>query len=658
MSIFSVGYSGINAAQAGILTTSHNIANASTKGYSRQTVVQGTNLALQSGVGYMGQGVHVESIHRNYDQYLGRQVLSAETSAASMDSFAAQISQIDNLLADTNSGLSPALSAFFNGIQDVAANPSSIASRQSMLSAAQALTARFQSIDQRMTEIRNGTNTQIMSNVTAINTMATQLASMNQQIINAQSGSAAQVPNDLLDQRDQMVKDLNKLIGVSTVTQSDGSYNVFIGKGVPVVIGAQSYDLTAVQSPEDPERIVVGTKGIGSTQLVLPESQIVGGALGGLVAFRAQSLDAAQNALGRVALTLGQNFNDQHKLGMDLTGALGTNFFSLPAPSVRANTLNSGAGAPTVAIDAASIAQLSTSNYRLSFVSGNFQLTRLSDNTVTTLTTAPQVVDGMSIDTTGWAPANNDSFLIMPTRDGAKNIGVAITDTRAVAAAAPIRTAAALNNIGTGKIDDGVAVDTTNPAFGSFNTLGQLTPPVLIQFDSPTTYTLYDNSNPAAPIVLEAGIPFSAGVPVFPTPGSNDFGYRIKISGAPATGDKFTVDVNRNGVSDNRNAGLLGALQTTNTMVGLPGAGASATYQTAYSQLVSEVGSKANEVQAIGASQQGLADQATTALQQVAGVNLDEEAANLLRYQQAYQASAKIIEIVSKVFDEIIGLAR
>jgi flagellar hook-associated protein 1 FlgK len=653
MSIFSVGVSGLNAAQAGILTASHNISNASTPGFSRQEIVQGTNIPMLTGSGFQGQGTHVVTVKRIYDEFLGRQVLSAEASASEMDSYLAQIKQIDNLLADPNAGLSPALAAFFKGVQDVAANPASIPSRQSMLSAAQSLAARFQSIDQRMTEIRDGTNSQIMGQVAAINTYSTQIADINQRIILAQAGSQIQAPNDLLDQRDQMLKDLNKLIRVSTLTQGDGSFNVFIGNGQPLVVGTQSYQLQAVASRDDPERIVVAMRGIGGTTLTLPDSQITGGSLGGLVTFRSQSLDAAQNAMGRLALSVAQNFNDQHHLGMDLGGALGVDFFDLSnaVPTVRANGGNSGStlvtGMPTVTIDSQSIDELTVSDYSLATDGTNFTLTRLSDNVTTAITVVPQLVDGMSIDTSTWTSlVAGDKFLIQPTRVGARNIAVGISDARMIAAAAPVRTSAALANTGTASINAGtvVAPPPPNPALQN---------KVTITFTSATTYDVVDvttSTTLATGMTYPDPLPATGGVITYN-------GWTARITGSPATDDVFTIEANANGVADNRNAMLLGALQTATTMLG-SASGPTASYQSAYSQIVSEVGSKTNEVMSIGASQQSLVDHATESLQQLAGVNLDEEAANLLRYQQAYQASAKIFEIASKIFDEIIALGR
>lgn len=641
MSIFTIGVSGLNAAQAGMLTTSHNISNASTPGYNRQTIVQGTNVPTFTGAGFIGQGTHVETVKRIYDQFLSGQVLGAEAGAAEMDSYLAQIKQIDNLLADENAGLSPALAAFFKGVQDVAANPASIPARQSMLSAGQALVSRFQALDQQLTDIRQGVNQQIAGQITQINTYSAQLADINQRIILAQAGGNNQPPNDLLDQRDQMLKDLNKLVRVSTVTQGDGSFSVFIGNGQPLVVGNQAYQLKAVQASDDPTRTTVAIVGVGGTALTLPESQITGGSLGGLLNFRSQTLDSTQNALGRIALTLAQTFNDQHRLGQDLTGALGANFFTVSGPVVLPNGLNTGSGAPTVTVDAATIAQLSASDYKLSYVGGPtpYRLTRLSDNQVQNFATLPQTVDGITIALGAWAPGVNDSVLIQPTRSGASNIALAFSDARQIAAAAPIRSSAALTNTGTAAISAG-AVDAPPPPNAN------LQQTVTITFTSATTFNVTG---------IGAGLP-ALGVTY--TTGANISynGWTTQITGNPATGDVFTISANANGVADNRNAALLGALQTSSTLLGSATSGATASYQSAYAQIVSAVGSKTNEVTAIGAAQQGLADHATQALQSLSGVNLDEEAANLLRYQQAYQASAKVLQIASKVFDEIIAL--
>ena len=642
MGLFNVGVSGLNAAQAGILTASHNISNASTPGYSRQQILQASNIPMVTGSGFMGQGTHIQTVSRIYDAFLGRQVLSAQASATEMDSYLAQIAQIDNILADTSAGLSPALTAFFKGVQDVAANPSSIPGRQSMLSAGQALAARFQSLDQRLSEIREGTNQQITVQIGQINAYSSQLADINQRIILAQIVGGSQPPNDLLDQRDQMITDLNKLVRVSTITQGDGSFSVFMGSGQPLVVGTQSYQLQAVQAPDDPERTTVAIVGVGGTALILPEAQVSGGSLGGLIGFRNQTLDAAQNALGRIALTLGQNFNDQNKLGQDLTGALGQSLFTVSTPTVRSSSLNTGTGVATAGIDTSTIDRLTGSDYRLVFNGGvNYTLTRLSDNAVLVNgAPLPASIDGMAI-AVGGVPVAGDSFLIQPTRSGARDIALAVSDPRLIAAAAPIRTATALANTGTASISSGT-VNAPPP------TNANLQQTVTITFTGAATFN-----------VTGIGVGLPALVVAY-TSGANITynGWTTQISGNPTAGDVFTVSANAGGVADNRNAMLMGALQTKATMIGSSTSSPTASYQSAYSQIVGSVGSKTNEVQAIAAAQQGLLDHATQALQSTSGVNLDEEAANLLRYQQAYQASAKVLEIATKVFDEILALGR
>lgn len=637
MGILNVGITGLNAAQLGIMTTSHNIANASTPGYNRQQIIQSTNTPTYTGAGFIGQGTSVDTIQRIYSRFQSEQVLSAQTGASEMDAYLTQISQLDNLLADPSAGLSPALSSFFTAVQEMAANPASIPARQTMLSASQALLARFQAIDQRMREIRSGVNAQITSEVSVINSYAKQIAELNQRIILTQAGGGNQPANDLLDQRDQLVAELNKEIRATTITQNDGTYSVFIGNGQPLVVGAINYSLEALPAPDDPERTVVALRSPTGGTIYMPESMLSGGTLGGLIAFRRESLDEAQNALGRIALTLAQNFNDQHQLGQDLDGTLGGLYFdlSLVGPTARANVNNANPSQQiSVVID--DVGSLTTSDYRLSYDGANFTLQRLSDNTLQTFAALPQTVDGITIDVGGWTPVAGDSFLIQPTRGGAANIAMAITDPRDIAAAAPIRTSAALTNTGTGRVSAG----TVNPVLPLDANLQQT---VTITFTSATTYDVTGTG---------AGLPalgqtYTAGADI------SFNGWTIQISGNPAGGDVFVVEQNSSGVTDNRNGVLLGALQTKNAMEA-----GTATYQSAYSALVADIGNKTREVKVTGEAQQSLLEQAQAARDQMSGVNLDEEAANLLRYQQAYQAAAKMMEVASRLFDEIIALGR
>ena len=644
--IFNIGVSGLNAAQAGLLTTGHNISNATTAGFNRQQAIQTTNTPQFTGAGFLGQGTSIQTIRRIYDGYLSSQVLSTQTRLAEMNAYAAEISQVDNLLADPSVGISAALSEFFRGVHEMAANPSSIPARQSMLSLGQSLVGRFQNFDARLNEIREGIDTQITSTVGTINAYASQIAEVNQRIVLAQAAGPGQPANDLLDQRDQLIADLSKEIRVSTVGEADGGLSVFIGNGQQLVVGTRAFPLAAVSTGTDPSRLTVGITQPGGGTVALAESLLSGGTLGGLLAFRSQSLDAAQNALGRVAMGLAHTFNDQHNLGQDLTGALGGDFFAEPPARVLTNGNNTGSGAVTATIN--DVSALGTSDYQLVYSAANtFTLTRVSDNQTWTgvggsqaaafanLLGAMAPAQGFTMAFAGAANVG-DAFLVQPTRTAATDISIRLSDVRNIAAAAPIRSAASLANTGTATISAG-SVNAPPPPNAN------LTQTVTLTFDNPPTTFDVVGTGTGNPL----NVAFTAG-------GNISYnGWTIQIAGTPAAGDVFTISLNNAGVADNRNALLLAGLQAAQTL-----AGGTASFQGAYAQLVSDVGNKAREVNVGAAAQESILKQTQDAQQSVSGVNLDEEAANLLRYQQAYQASGKLIEIASKLFDTLLAMGR
>jgi len=648
MSIFQIGVSGLNAAQAGLLVTSHNITNANREGYHKQEALTTTQVPMQTGSGYFGQGVLVETVRRAYSQFLDNSLMQAETQASYLDIYGAQIRQIDNMLADPTAGLSPTLQAFFSGVQDVASNPSSVPSRQQLLSLTEGLVARFQSFDSRFSDMRTAVNRQISDVVGEINTLAGEIARINDQIVRMQA-DPTKPPNDLLDERGALLSEMNKLVRTSAVALSDGSINVFIGNGQSLILGTQSFQLQAGPSVENPQEYGVFYV-TGSSSVALSPNSLQGGSLGALFDFRSRTLDPAQNKLGLVATVLAQTFNDQHELGMDLEGALGGAFFNVPQAGTVASQSNTGNA--VLAASNTDVGALTGSDYRVQFAGGAWAVTRLSDNTTTTYATLPQTVDGVQISVASGTAAAGDSFLVQPTRNGARDIAGLIVDTSKIAAAAPIRTAADIDNTGKAQISAGVVVDTGNAAFG---TSGALTPPVLIRFTSATQYSIYNNTNPASPTLIQAGIAYDPLVEndVFPTSTSVDYGYRISLTGAAASGDEFTVGYNTSGVADNRNALLLAALQTANTV-----ANGTANYQSAYTQLVGQIGNQARQIDVQSKAQDALVTQTREAQQSLSGVNLDEEAANLIRFQQAYQASGKVLQIADSLFASILELGR
>ena len=625
--VLSIGISGLNAARAGLTTTGHNIANVSTQGFTRQAVVYTSAMPQFTGSGYMGSGVNVSTVQRQYSTFLETQRLAVETRQGFLDAFLVQAQQIDDVLADPTSGLSPALQDFFSGVQDVASNPSSVASRQSMLSLSESLVARFNALDARFSDLRSGVNTEIIASVDRINSMGSQIAALNQQIA-ASSGPAEMPPNDLLDQRDALVAELNSLVKVSTTTEVDGSLSVFIGTGQMLVVGSKTMTLAASPSAEDPRNYQIALS-IGSATVNMPTSIFQGGKLGGLLSFRDEMLDKAQNTFGRVALTLAHTFNEQHRLGQDLHGALGEDYFSAPDPFVQARATNAGDG--VLGATVSDVGAVTLSDYRVLYLGGNYTVRRLPEGTETTYASMPQTFDGITLDLTSGTPADGDTFMIQPTRFAARNIDVRISDTAMIAAAAPIRTSADVGNNGNARISAGIVTDTTD-----------------LPLPNDVTFT-YDQ---AANEWVVAGASPSAG-PFAHSPGSDiSFnGMTFTITGNPSDGDVFTLTNNTAGVSDNRNVLLLAKLQTANTM-----AGGTASYQGGYSQMVSDVGNRTREIEVQLKAQDALVKQATDAQQAFSGVNLDEEAANLVRYQQAYQASGKVLQIASQLFDVILEL--
>lgn len=633
-SIFGASLSGMNAAQFGLSTTQHNIANANTPGFTRQSALLSSQAGQLTGAGFVGQGVSVVGVVRAYDQFLTTQVRQEQSQASYLSSYLASIRQIDNMIADPAAGVSPAIQDFFNATNGMANAPESVPARQTVLSTAQAAVNRIQAMDQRLTDISNSLTGQIAGSIQHANTYATQISTLNTSIKNAIASSQGQQPNDLMDQRDQIVNLLNKEIKATVQTQTDGSMNVFIGNGQPLVIGEQAMTLQAVQNQSDPSKVDVAYSINGKT-ITLQQSSLQGGNLGAYLTFRDQTLEPARNALGRVAVGLAASINQQNQMGQDLNGALGGSILNAALPRVSVGANNTGTAIVSAAIS--SVSALTTSDYQLKFDGTNYSMTRLTDNVVTNLpgpVPLTQAVDGVSV-TVSAGMAAGDSFLIRPTANAARDIALTTTDPTKLATAAPMRASAALANTGTGVI-----------AAGTVNTSLPLNPnlqaPVSIAFTTATTFT------------VTGAVPAVVGTVAY-TSGQNIIynGWTTKITGAPVAGDTFNMASNTTATGDNRNALLMAGLQTQNLM-----ANGTTSFQGAYSQLVGSIGAKTSELTVTSLAQDAMVTQTVANQQSVSGVNLDEEAANLIRYQRAYQAAAKAMQIANTMFDSLLTLGR
>jgi flagellar hook-associated protein 1 FlgK len=629
----------MNAAQIGLATTEHNIANANTPGYNRQLIELGARPGQQTGSGFVGQGVDVVSVRRIYDQFISTQAMQEQTQASFLSSYHTSLKQIDNMLADPVAGASPAMQQFFDALNAVANNPESVPARQTLLNSAQYAAGRFQAIDQRLSDIANGLNGQLSTTVTTINSYAQQIAALNASIKRATSIGQGQLPNDLLDQRDQLINLLNKEIKTTAQQQPDGTVGVFIGNGQALVIDEQAYSLTVLQSASDPSKLDIGYQYRGNT-VALQASSLQGGNLGAYLTFRDQSLEPARNALGRVALGLATAVNQQNQMGLDAAGVLGGDFFTAGTPRISPGANNVSAATLTASI--ADVGALTTSDYQLRFDGTNYTMIRLSDNAVTNLGTTlpltPSTVDGFSFSLSA-AMTAGDIFLIRPTANGASNIAIAINDPARIAVAAPIRGNATLTNTGSGKISAGT-VNTPLPLNPNLQNR------VTVTFIDPTHFTVFDNTA-GVPLVAAPGTLYDPNVGA--TLSFN--GWTAQITGTPATNDTFTVDRNTNATGDNRNALLMAGLQNQNIL-----ANGTASFQAAYGQLVGQVGAKTHELDITSTAQTNMLNETIKQQQSISGVNLEEEAANLLRYQRAYQAAAQAMKIANAMFDSLLGL--
>jgi len=651
-SLLNIGSSGLLAFQRSLTTISNNIANVNTDGYSRQRVELAARTAQGSGAGFAGSGVTTVTVSRSFDAYIESSVRSSISSNSEFEVFYSLASQLDNVVADADVGMSSALQSFFNAVQDVADAPSSPAVRQVLFNEGGQLATRFNELAGWIGGIRDRVNSDIRSSVAEINTLSQSIADLNQAIVIEQGRAAGQPANDLLDQRDTLVKQMSELVAVTTLQQDDGSLNILVGTGQVLVRGNAASTLEVIVEAGDPGQLGVALLAGGGTQTPITD-QLSSGRLGGAISFRDRMLDQATNDLGLVATSLGTFVNDQHRLGMDLDGALGIDFFNVAQPQIL--TLVGSPGDVTVAFN--DVAQLTNDDYRLQFNAGAWALTRVDNGQSVTMSgtgTAvdPFIAEGLEFEITA-VPANGDSYLIRPTRNGAMDIQRSLASSRQIAMATPVRSAAALANTGSGAISAGSVIDISNASFQT--TAGQLTPPVLVRFTSGVSYDIYDNTIVAAPVLLEAGIAYNpaTGGEIFPTPGALDYGYRMQLSGAAVAGDEFSTEYNTGGTGDNRNALLLAGISENNLM-----SGGTLSISDSYRNMVGDVGISTNQAENNSLSHQRLLDQAISARESISGVNLDEEAANLIRFQQAYQAAAQVISTASVLFDTLLNAVR
>jgi flagellar hook-associated protein 1 FlgK len=621
--VFGISVSALQAFQAAISVASNNVANASTPGYDRESVNLAEALPQSNGSASVGAGVVVTGISRAYSQAAANQLNTSQSSLGQLTALQNYTSQIDNLFGTTAGGLSTALTSFYSAWSDVANNPTSSASRQALLGQAQSVASSFQNTSAQLNGLNTDVNSRITADVTQINSIAASITTLNKQIVVSTGQNGGQAPNQLLDQRDQLVSKLSQLVGITTTTESNGALNVFIGNGQPLVLQGQTTALTTVANQFNASQLEISTSALGGNVI---SSSITSGDLGGLLVARTQVINPALNQLGQVATALSQTVNSQQGQGLDLNGQFGAAIFSTPTTQAVSSARNTDA--TTASVSVTGVGALTSNDYVLSYNAGAYALTRTSDGSSVALSGSgtagsPLTADGLSIVLSG-TPAAGDQFLIQPTVAAASSLTAVLTDPSKIAAAGAVQASASNGNTGNAAISGGTVLDATNPNL--LNT-------VSIQFTSATTYSVNGGANVA----------YTDG-------GNIDVnGWQVQISGTPANGDVFTVKSNAGGTGDNRNA-LASANEQT---MGVLGNGTTS-ITGAVSAMITGLGSQAQQINTAQSAQTAVNSQALSNVQSVTGVNLDEEAASLLQWQQAYQAAAQALTIGNSLFTTLI----
>ncbi len=669
--LINIGLTGVLSHQTALNTTGNNITNANTPGYSRQEVQFDTQSGQRTGAGSVGSGVSITNIRRLANEFLSQQLREDTTLYGEQDTLRSELSRLDNLLGSETTGLSDALNNFFASLQNAAEDPASLPQRQLVLSEGQQVVNRFQALNQEFIQQRESVKTQMQQGVKDANTLLQSIAELNLAISESPGLAEGKMPNELLDKRDEALRELSELVGIK-VTPTEGSQvNVSLNNGLSLVVGSNAAEFGTRESAQDPTSLEFTLRNGGRTLVV--DNQINGGKLGGLRRFESEALRPAFEELGRVAIALSDALNHQHEIGLDLEGELGGRFFTdinnaaAQQGRVIANANNQVPQNGQLAVEITDSGVLEAGNWTLQF-SGDGRSYELVDNATGEIANQgrlPDPVDseismpGFNIRIEGGTFNAGDKYLIQPTRNAAANINMEVEREEDLAFASPVRAESDLGNSGTGKINQGKMLDVRNPftnsLLPSFRSEGELTNgPLEVRFADDgagnLVFSVFDNNGDA--IIDEK--PYQAGISnkLFsenPGDGAEYQGFQFEISGNPAVGDVFSIDFNENGVSDNRNAEFLAALGTANTMNG-----GTQNFTEGYAGLVEAVGVKTRQSQLDSDAGATLLEQSTNQRESVSGVNLDEEAGKLIQYQAAYNASAQVMSVAQDLFNTLL----
>ncbi|WP_333906811.1 flagellar hook-associated protein FlgK [Delftia acidovorans] len=649
MSLLNVGSRALMANQIALQTTGHNIANVNTAGYSRQSVAFQTSPGQNMGSGYIGNGVDVNTILRNFNDLLNRQAATASAVSAADSARAQSLTQMQEVFSGGKTGLGAAITDMMNSFGDVAGAPTDPSARQVVLTRMNELAARFRSASAQLDELDYSAKQQMGNDVTVVNSLAGQVATLNAQI--SRSIASGQTPNDLLDQRDQLVRNINKYVQTSQIPADDGSISLFVGGSQPLVLGPNSAQLTLKEATEFPGsgKMALYFQQPGGQNVELTPSMLGGGEIAGLLQFQGSDLTEGRNLLGRMALAIGDSLNEQNNLGLTLSGQSGSNLFKLSMVSNGSTTGAQWTGATTPTTTVVDSSQLKASDYQIVFGSTApaGKVIRLSDGKVTDFTDMTDLsskeIDGLRFDLKAEGVSGN-TVLFRPMAAGAHDIQAAVHSPNDLAVANPV--AASIKSLGDATLQmGGIQVS------AGFNLAGFAGAEV--SFSKNATGQLEYTITPAPAGGIPATGPYTSGQPIQLAPG-----LQVKITGTPAingtTSDKVTLGKATDpqyGTAYQRDAGNASSFLALRDSKLFDG---STTLSDGFSTAMAQVGTRTQSAQYAAKLSETIAKNLEADRTAVSGVNLDEEAAKLLQYQQSYQASAKMLQVAQSIFDSVL----
>jgi len=619
--LFNTGTSALRAAYAQLQTTGHNIANVNTPGYSRQEVELATAGGNISGGGWIGRGVDAVTVSRRYDRFLQAEVIGGTAASASDKVRYEQLGTLDRMFASTENGIGAAIDDLTSGFADLVNRPFDSTARSVVVNRARTLAERISNSFDNLDQMRENVNQRLMQDVHSLNASLAQLGAINDRI--AKTAGTGQPPNDLLDQRDALVEKINQTLKTTQYVNADGTVSLFSASGQAMVVGNTVATFELRNDELDPSRLQLAMTTSGNS-IALPRGMLGGGEIEGLIRFRDDDLAAAQARLGQLAGALAEAYNTQQSLGRDPSGAAGAPLFGYGTASVGPASTNTGSAAFSVAVSSGS--QLQASDYEIDYNGGAYSITRMSDGTTTSISSWPATIDGLTLNLSGGTAQNGDRFLVKSGSAFASDFRAVISSGARIASGLAVSTQLGQANTGDIQVD----------AFSVTSNDANLSQPVTITFDGAGHYSVSGTGtgNPS-------GLAYTPGMTI------SYNGWSVRLDGSPGANDTLDLVPTPNPANDNRNARALVELADQRTVAG-------DRFSDAFAQMLSDIGVRTQSAQSANTMSAQVLSDAKAARSSVSGVNLDEEAARLLQYQQAYQAAAKLLATAQTVFQTLL----